>query len=281
MIKKKMRWIFLVACFCVAFTGCESNEKEKNIKTDFDNTKNNESEEKEEKEDIRPLGNVVIKDEDGNTLITVDDILMAETTTNKANDTVDYCVSLKFTQEGTKKFADVTEQNIGKTLPVYVDDEVVSAPIVREKIPDGIAVISGMASYDEANELVEKIYAKSENANDRELVEIPKLKITENDGTILVTEKDIDTFYVQSMEIGKGGSVMDVITIVFNDKGSKVLSKKTSKLVGQEINLVVNGNLIFDKKLDESIDDGELIITAKELKYEIMEVTSQLSDIIK
>lgn len=278
MIRKNMRLLFIVACFCFVVTGCISNDKEKSIKPEFDNTKNDES---AEGEDIRPLGNVVIKDEDGNILITVDDILMAETTTNEMNDTVDYCVSLKFTKEGTKKFADVTEQNIGKILSVYVDDEVVSAPRVMAKIPDGVAVISGMMSYDEANELVEKIYAKSENANDRELAEIPKLKITENDGTILVTEKDIDTFYVQSMEIGKGGSAMDVIIIVFSDEGSKVLSEKTSKLVGQEINLVVNGNLVFDKKLDESIDDGELLITANELKYEIKEVTSQLSDIIK
>lgn len=278
MIRKNMRLLFIVACFCFVVTGCISNDKEKSIKPEFDNTKNDES---AEGEDIRPLGNVVIKDEDGNILITVDDILMAETTTNEMNDTVDYCVSLKFTKEGTKKFADVTEKNIGKILSVYVDDEVVSAPRVMAKIPDGVAVISGMMSYDEANELVEKIYAKSENANDRELAEIPKLKITENDGTILVTEKDIDTFYVQSMEIGKGGSAMDVIIIVFSDEGSKVLSEKTSKLVGQEINLVVNGNLVFDKKLNESIDDGELLITANELKYEIKEVTSQLSDIIQ
>jgi preprotein translocase subunit SecD len=39
-------------------------------------------------------------------------------------------------------FAKVTEENIGKKLSMFMDDELVSGHIVREKIPDGRLIIT-------------------------------------------------------------------------------------------------------------------------------------------
>ena len=58
-------------------------------------------------------------------------------------------------------FAEVTEQNIGKAIAIYVDDEIVSALTVQTVITGGEAVISGMQSYEEFEELVDKIYQSS------------------------------------------------------------------------------------------------------------------------
>ncbi len=62
-------------------------------------------------------------------------------------------VSLEFTKEGGEKFAKITERNIDKPLPIFLDANQISAPIVREKIEGGKAVISGEFSINEAKNL--------------------------------------------------------------------------------------------------------------------------------
>lgn len=55
-------------------------------------------------------------------------------------------VSLTFNEEGTKLFADLTKNNIGKPMAIFLDGEEISAPIINEEIPTGNAVISGGGS---------------------------------------------------------------------------------------------------------------------------------------
>lgn len=52
-------------------------------------------------------------------------------------------VQLNFTGDGAKKFADITERNIGKIVAIALDQIVVEAPRVNEAITTGNAVISG------------------------------------------------------------------------------------------------------------------------------------------
>ena len=69
--------------------------------------------------------------------------------------TGEYVVSLTFTPEGTKKFADATTaayQN-GETIGIYYDGKFVSVPNVNEPITGGQAQISGMADFEEADKL--------------------------------------------------------------------------------------------------------------------------------
>ena len=62
-------------------------------------------------------------------------------------------VSLEFTEEGSKKFEEITGRNIGKPLAIVLDSEIVSAPTVNEKIIGGTAQISGGFTVDDANKL--------------------------------------------------------------------------------------------------------------------------------
>jgi len=63
-------------------------------------------------------------------------------------------VSLQFDDAGTKLFAQLTKDNIGKVVAIYLDGEVISAPVVREPITDGTAVISGNFTPEAARDLV-------------------------------------------------------------------------------------------------------------------------------
>lgn len=68
-------------------------------------------------------------------------------------------VSLEFTSDGSKKFAILTERNIDKPLPIFLDGEVVSAPIVQDKISAGAAQISGDFTLEDAKNLVIQLNA--------------------------------------------------------------------------------------------------------------------------
>lgn len=63
-------------------------------------------------------------------------------------------VGLQFDSEGTKMFAEITKINIGKRLAIFLDEAIISAPIVQSEISNGEAVITGDFTLDEANDLV-------------------------------------------------------------------------------------------------------------------------------
>lgn len=62
-------------------------------------------------------------------------------------------VSIEFTNEGSDKFTKLTDKNVGKALPILLDNQVVSAPVVQEKITGGSAQISGDFTIEDAKEL--------------------------------------------------------------------------------------------------------------------------------
>src|SRR3989338_3973915 len=66
-------------------------------------------------------------------------------------------VSLQFDDTGTKLFAQITKENIGKMVAIYLDGSPISTPVVREEIPNGQAVISGSFTPTEAKLLVGRL----------------------------------------------------------------------------------------------------------------------------
>jgi preprotein translocase subunit SecD len=62
-------------------------------------------------------------------------------------------VAITFTDEGAKKFEDLTGKNVGKPLPIILDNNVISAPVVEDKISGGSAIISGNFTTEEAKSL--------------------------------------------------------------------------------------------------------------------------------
>mgnify|MGYP000665285745 CR=1 FL=1 len=56
----------------------------------------------------------------------------------------EYVVDLTLTDEGKTKFAEATQNNVGKQIAIIYDNGVLSAPRVNEAITGGKAQISGM-----------------------------------------------------------------------------------------------------------------------------------------
>ena len=66
-------------------------------------------------------------------------------------------VSLVFTKEGRDLFAKVTKENIGNMIGIFLDNQPISMPVVRDQILDGKAEISGSFDVKSAQELVRNL----------------------------------------------------------------------------------------------------------------------------
>ncbi len=75
------------------------------------------------------------------------------TYTNNTTGLREYIVSLTFTSEGAATFEQMTTDNLGKTISIYYDGEIVSAPRVNSVITGGKCQIEGMSDLEEAQTL--------------------------------------------------------------------------------------------------------------------------------
>jgi protein-export membrane protein SecD len=66
-------------------------------------------------------------------------------------------VQIVFDDEGGRIFQELTKNNIGKPIAIFVGGELVSAPTVQGEIPGGVAIITGSRNFDEANRLAQDL----------------------------------------------------------------------------------------------------------------------------
>lgn len=62
-------------------------------------------------------------------------------------------VSFRFNTAGARRFAQATTENVGRPFAIVLDNEVISAPVIREPILQGSGQISGNFSVQDANNL--------------------------------------------------------------------------------------------------------------------------------
>jgi len=62
-------------------------------------------------------------------------------------------VTFRFNNNGARRFAQVTQENVGKPFAIVLDNEVISAPVIREPILGGSGQISGNFTVQQANDL--------------------------------------------------------------------------------------------------------------------------------
>ncbi len=62
-------------------------------------------------------------------------------------------VSIRFDSQGARKFGTLTAENVGRRFAIVLDDEVISAPVIREPIPGGNGIISGRFTAQTAGDL--------------------------------------------------------------------------------------------------------------------------------
>ncbi len=110
-------------------------------------------------EELGKPGSMEFQNEAGETLLSGTDIQNAQAATNKDQVTgnTEYVVELTLTDEGAVKFEEATAANVGKSMPIVYDGQIISAPKVNSAISGGKAQIDGMESFEAAENLASTI----------------------------------------------------------------------------------------------------------------------------
>lgn len=66
-------------------------------------------------------------------------------------------VALTFNDEGADLFAQITREHVGEILAIFLDGQIISAPVIQTEISDGQAVITGIGNPEEARELTNNL----------------------------------------------------------------------------------------------------------------------------
>ncbi len=68
-------------------------------------------------------------------------------------------IQLTFNAEGTKKFREITQKNLNQPVAIYLDDRVLMSPVVQSVITDGVAVVTGQFTPEEAKFITTQLNA--------------------------------------------------------------------------------------------------------------------------
>lgn len=98
---------------------------------------------------------LTFRDPDGNIVVEGKDV--KKSTPNVDPQTNQPVVQLEFNAEGAKAFEEATGRLVNQRISIYMDENLLSAPNVQQKISGGSAVITGMESSEAAKELSDKI----------------------------------------------------------------------------------------------------------------------------
>ena len=103
-------------------------------------------------------GSLEFQTSDGESVITGADVQTASVQSGQDDmGNAESSVELVLNDEGTQKFADATEANIGQPISIIYDGETISSPTVQSAITGGTAYITGNFTYEEADNLASTI----------------------------------------------------------------------------------------------------------------------------
>ncbi len=113
--------------------------------------------------EIGQTAQLLFVDPDGKVVLTGSDVADAkkDVGTTKQGGIAEPYVSLTFTEQGKKAFAEATSRLIGKQISIVLDNGIISAPTVNDPITDGKAIISGSFTAQGAEDLAALIRAGS------------------------------------------------------------------------------------------------------------------------
>lgn len=101
------------------------------------------------KEILGSTAKLDFRDADGKVVVEGKDIVASQTIAEPLQNATglasasEWDVKVTFTSEGKEKFAKATSANIGKQIGIFLDDAPISNPTVQSAITDGVAIITG------------------------------------------------------------------------------------------------------------------------------------------
>jgi len=187
-------------------------------------------------------------------------------------------VTLSMNAEGARRWARLTEQNIGRQVAIVLDGLVYTAPVVQEQIPNGQSSISGNFTLDEAQDLANilktgKLPAKIKIVE--EAVVGPTLgqaAVSQGLVSLLASIGLIVLFMM--MYYGKGGTVANLAVLiniawimgVLAQLGSTLTLPGVAGLV-LTIGMAVDANVLIFERVREELSKGRKLYESIQTGY--------------
>ena len=209
-------------------------------------------------EELGKPGSLEFQNEDGETLLSGTDIKNAQAaTTSSEMGQKEFVVELTLTDEGAVKVEEATSANVGKSMPIVYDGEIISSPQVKSAISGGSAQIDGMESFEEANNLATTIRIGSLSL---ELEELNSKVVGAQLG-----EEAIST----SLKAAAIGLILVMIfmMIVYLFPGITLSLPGIAGII-LSIGMAVDANVIIFARIREEIAAGKTVNSAIKLGYE-------------
>ncbi|MCV0425495.1 MAG: protein translocase subunit SecD [Roseibium sp.] len=187
-------------------------------------------------------------------------------------------VTFRFNQTGARKFAQITAENIGRPFAIVLDDEVISAPVIRGIIPGGTGQISGSFTVDAANDLAVLMRA---GALPAKLTIIEERSIGPGLGADSIEAGKLASIIAGAAVIvfmilayGRFGMIADLalMTNIFLIFGALTMLQATLTLPGiagivLTIGMAVDANVLIFERIREEARAGRSVISAIDAGY--------------
>lgn len=110
-------------------------------------------------EDIGATAQLQFISPEGEVILTGNEVKDARREVVNDNGITKAVVALEFNSKGKEAFAEATEKYLGQMIMIALDDTIISAPTVNAVITEGNAIIDGVGTVEEADELAARIKA--------------------------------------------------------------------------------------------------------------------------
>ena len=231
-------------------------------------------------EELGRPGSLEFQDVYGNVLISGTDIKSAEAksyTDNLGNNS--YEVALSLNDEGAKKFAQATEENLGSAIPIVYDGEVISAPTVQAVITNGNPSITNMESYEAAQRLASTIRIGSLKLELRELrskvvgAQLGEEAISTSVkagaiGFVLVVIFMIAVYLLPGFASGIALTIYVALMIVLLNAFEITLTLPGIAGIILSIGMAVDANVIIFARIREELATGKTVRSAMKIGFQ-------------
>jgi len=99
---------------------------------------------------LKTTAKLTFRDAEGNILLDGSKLKDAKAGVDTSSGRTDYVVHITFTPEGASEFAKITTDFLGKNIGIYLDENMIQNPEVRNPIVNGEGQIQGYSSLEEA-----------------------------------------------------------------------------------------------------------------------------------
>lgn len=188
-------------------------------------------------------------------------------------------IQLTFNEEGKKIFGEISERLIGEQLAIFVGGDLITAPVIQTKIADGLAVISGNYTIDEAKEQAQDIktgivpapiYLSSERTIDakigRDALQTILIAGVIGLGVIIVFLTYV--YRVAGLLAGVALIIYAILLIALVKSFSIVLTLASIAGVILSIGLAIDANILIFERMKESLRDGKNLVEATLIGFE-------------